>query len=131
MKLTDAVDTSGHGFREIEERNRLKAIAEDVKIARCERLASAAGCTYEQAVAVLEMITADPAAYGITVAEEPKPFVKVKQTPGMIRSIRTNMRDLLLGFESLSRILPESERTELRDPIFHAVEALEGMGRPA
>jgi hypothetical protein len=49
----------------------------------------------------------------------------------MIRTIRTNMRDLLLGYESLSRVLPETERTELRDPIFHAVEALELMGRPA
>jgi hypothetical protein len=136
VKLTDAVDTSGHGFREIEERNRLKAAAEAAAKADLERRAYALadavdGIGVQGAIEVLRVLDTDPGQYLHLPEPEVARPVKVKQTTGMIRTIRTNMRDLLLGYESLSRVLPETERTELRDPIFHAVEALELMGRPA
>lgn len=132
MKLSESGAEVARGVAALEERKRLAANAENVKIARCEKLAGAADCQYDAAVAILEMITADPAAYGIVVDDRSSVRTKpVKQTPGMIRNIETNMRDLLLAFESLSKVLPTDDRERLRDPVYHAIEALEMMGRPS
>lgn len=131
MKLSESGAEVAKGVAALEERKRLAANAEAVRIARGERLAKAAGCSYEEATAILEMITAAPGEFGIVVDDRPARTKPVKQTPGMVRSTEECMTSHLLAFESLSRLLPTDDRERLRDPVYHAVEALEKMGRPS
>lgn len=135
MKLSDVASPISLGMREIEERKRLaeqaKAARDALVRERVVRLSREAQVSDAAAARALEAIEVDPRAYLTNIpTEEPKKPLKVSRTPGQVKSIEDTIRCHLLAVESLARLLPDEKRTEHRDPLYHAVEALERIGRP-